>query len=121
MSKGIVMNKIIIGLCFVLSFQLANAGTTPTEEQEAKLELCEEVLGAAIFNGVLEAVCEFNGGVKDKLKNIYDSASCREIVPQETVDNLAKDVLEDSKDRYIAFGEKKFCEDNLRVYSDLVD
>lgn len=113
--------KIILGLCFVLSFQLANADTTPIKEQEAKLELCEEVLGAAIFNGVLEAVCEFDGGVKDKLKNIYDSANCRDIVPQETVANLSKDVLQDSRDRYKVFGEKKFCEDNLRGYADLMD
>ncbi|ALH95593.1 hypothetical protein [Acinetobacter equi] len=115
------MKKIIIGLCFALSFQLTNASTMPIEEQEEKLGFCKEVLGAAIFNSVLETVCDFDGGVKDKLKNIYDSADCREIVPQETVENLSRDVLQDSRDRYKVFGEKKFCEDNLRGYSDLMD
>ena len=93
------------------------------KEVKPKLDLnqCKEILGAAIFNGVLEEVCGFNGGVKDSLKEIYEKGQCRYTVPQSTVDTLAKDVLEDSRMRYKAFGEKAFCDANLKGYTDLMD
>lgn len=114
--------KKILGLCILLCLQ-ATYSYAEVEKKNVKIkrEFCEEILGAALFNKVLEEVCGFEGGVKDKLKNIYDSGNCRSVVPQTTVDNLAKEVLLDSRDRYKVFGEKKFCEDNLRGYADLMD
>lgn len=114
------MKRIIISsLVFMIS-------TITVAEKEAtkpklNLEQCKEILGAALFNGVLEEACGFNGSVKDKLKMIYDSGQCRHTVPQKDVDFLVKDVLVDSRMRYKAYGGEVFCEENLKGYTDLME
>ena len=85
------------------------------------LEACKSILGAALFNQILEEVCGFEGNVKENLKKIYDENRCREIVPQSTVDYIIRDNLEDSRMRFKAFGEKKFCEENMKPYVELMD
>lgn len=108
-------------LSLILLFPTFAFAKENEKKQALSLELCEELLGAAIFNKVLEEICGFNGGVKDKIKTIYDNGKCRYTVPQSTVEVLAKDVLEDSRLRYKAFGEKEFCDGNLKGYTDLMD
>lgn len=84
-------------------------------------EKCEEILAAGMFNQILEDVCGFDGGVKDALLNIYQQAECPLIVPQQRVEQVSALVLEDSRMRYKAFGETRFCADNMKAYVDLVE
>lgn len=114
------MKKILLlGLMLIIPTLTFAENTSP--KSKLNIEQCKEVLGAAIFNGVLEDVCGFTGSVKDNLKKIYDAGQCRYTVPQSNVDALIKDVLEDSRMRYKAFGEKVFCEENMKGYTDLMD
>lgn len=112
------MKKLRIILFIVLSSFTLHANSF--ESQNIQQKGCEEVLGAALFNGVLEDVCGFDGNVKERLKKIYDKNQCRNKVPQNKVDAIIQDNLEDSKVRYDAFGEKKFCEANMKPYVDLM-
>lgn len=111
--------KKILGVCLILLCSVVSAEVNQNKSEKFKLQMCEEILGGAMFNRVLEDVCGFNGGVKDKLKKTYDEGGCRSIVPQERVNAIANDVLLDSRNRYKAFGEKDFCEANLKGYADL--
>lgn len=113
--------KKVLALSFLCVFPVFTFAENKGIKPKLDLNQCKEILGAAIFNKVLEEICGFNGGVKENLKKIYDEGQCRHIVPQSTVDSLAKDVLEDSRMRYKAFGEKVFCEANLKGYTDLMD
>lgn len=105
-------------LCLVLGLSFINVAHAAKPSQE-KLKGCEQTLGAGIFNGLLENICGFEGGVKDKLLQMYDEGQCRKIVPQKTVDKTAKDVAADTKMRISAFGEHTFCEVNMKPYVDL--
>lgn len=114
------MKKILI-LSLMVFIPALSFAENKTNKSKFNFEQCEEILGAAIFNGVLEDVCGFNGSVKEKLKMIYDAGQCRHTVPQSNVDSLIRDVLEDSRMRYKAFGEKVFCDENLKGYTDLME
>jgi hypothetical protein len=87
----------------------------------ADKKLCEDLLGAGMYNAILEDVCNFNGGVKIKIIGIYNEAGCREILPQKIVDEIAKDVLIDTKGRYKAMGHNAFCNGNIDAYNALQD
>ena len=60
------MKKLRIILFIVLSSFALHANSF--ESQNIQQKGCEEVLGAALFNGVLEDVCGFDGNVKERLK-----------------------------------------------------
>lgn len=111
------MKKIMILLMVIISFSV---GAKEKVSEESKLESCEAILAAGMFNGVLEEVCGFNGGLKNTMLRIYDQSGCRKIVSQETVNEYSEKVIEDSKMRFQVFGEKKFCEDNMKPYYDLM-
>lgn len=102
-------------------FESSATQNSPQPKQIKKIDkkFCGQLLGAGIYNGVLEDVCNFNGGVKNKLLNIYNEAGCRAILPQKTVDKTAKDVLTDTKGRYKAMGHNAFCNGNIEDYNAL--
>lgn len=84
-----------------------------------KVEKCENVLTAGVYNGYLEEICGFDGGVSDKLKVAYSSQNCPNLVSEKRIYSLVGDVTLDTKNRYVAFGEEKFCEANIEGYADL--
>ena len=48
----------------------------PKQVKKADKKLCEQLIGAGMYNGILEDICNFNGGVKNKLLNLYNEAGC---------------------------------------------
>jgi hypothetical protein len=104
-----------------IAFSLILSTVANAETNKDKEESCLTLLGAGIYNGVLEDVCKFDGGVKDKLKALYTNGGCRSIVPQEKVEETSNDVLIDSKKRFQILGERKFCDGNKDAYYDLVE
>lgn len=107
--------KIIILLfILVLTIDIANAASN-----KEKINGCEKILAAGMFNGLLEDVCGFEGNVKASLLKMYDQGQCRKIIPQKKVDKLAEEVVMDTKKRIEAFSEHTFCEENMQPYIDL--
>ena len=109
------MRNLLGGFIIVLGM-VSNAYGNSDKE---KIESCEQILAAGMFNGLLEDTCGFDGQVKDQLMQFYDTAQCRYIIPQKTVDATAKAVAEDTKMRIAAFGQTTFCEVNMKHYVDL--
>lgn len=72
-----------------IAFGLIFSTVAKAETSEDKKESCLTLLGAGIYNGVLEDVCKFDSGVKDKLKALYTEGGCRNIVPQEKVEEIS--------------------------------
>ncbi|MDA0698199.1 MAG: hypothetical protein O2793_17620 [Proteobacteria bacterium] len=108
------IRKIILflGLGIVLN-------STFAASNQEKVKACEQTLAAGMFNGLLEDVCGFEGNVKANLMAMYDQGQCRKIIPQKTVDRLAKDVVMDTKKRMDAYSKHTFCEENMQSYVDL--
>jgi hypothetical protein len=94
---------------------------TQTNSQPKKIDknFCGQFLGAGMYNGILEDVCNFNGGVKNKILNLYNEVGCRAILPQKVVDKTSRDVLADTKGRYKAMGHNAFCSGNIDAYNAL--
>ena len=91
------------------------------QAQNNKAETCLQLLGAGIYNQSLEEACAFNGGVKDKLKSLYSNSGCRNVISQEDVKKVARDVLVDFKARYELLGKANFCAGNKKAYLDLAN
>jgi hypothetical protein len=87
--------------------------------KEDRHDACIKVLSAGVYNEFLEEACGFNGGVKEKLKAMYDRGGCRTIVAQSEVNNIVKEVSDDSFGRFNKLGERKFCDGNRKSYDDL--
>lgn len=86
---------------------------------ETKVEQCETLLTAGVYNEFLENICGFKAGVSNKFKETYSQKSCPDLISSAKVHELVADVAADTKKRYIAFGEDTFCEENLSSYSEL--
>lgn len=108
------IKKIILLVGLVLIFDSASAASN-----QDKVKGCEKILAAGMFNGLLEDICGFEGNVKANLLKMYDQGQCRKIIPQKTVDKLAKDVVMDTEKRIDAYSKYTFCEDNMQPYVDL--
>jgi len=81
---------------------------------------CIKVLEAGIYNGLLEDyICNFHGGVKERILNVYDKNGCRVLVPQATVDKKVAEVGKDTERRRKAMGTNAFCEGNIDAYNAL--
>lgn len=93
--------------------------STNSFSNELNFQDCVSLLGAGMYNQYLENYCNFNGGVGDKLKQLYSSGGCRSTVPQEVVNSMAKQVTEDSNIRMKSLGKNKFCIGNKNAYYDL--
>jgi hypothetical protein len=91
----------------------------PKQDKKIDKKFCEKLLGAGMYNGILEDICSFNGGVKSKILNMYNEAGCRSILPQKVVNKMAKDVLTDTRGRYKAMGHNAFCNGNIDAYNAL--
>lgn len=104
----------------LVTFILAVLGISNVTAQESKKSSCIQLLGAGMYNGILEERCNFSGGVKERLKTMYTEGGCRNIVPQSVVDSTANDVVQDTEKRYQAMGKKKFCDGNKANYSALL-
>lgn len=89
------------------------------EKNGSKYDACLKILGAGIYNGLLEDLCGFNGGVKAKLKVFYSEGECPDIISEDEINRLAKEILEDTKMRYKTLGEDDFCSNNKQGYYDL--
>lgn len=100
----------------LVTFVLTVIGISNVTAQESKKDLCIKLLGAGMYNGILEESCNFNGGVKEQLKKMYTDGGCRNIVPQSVVDSTANEVLLDTKKKSQAMGKKKFCDGNKAAY-----
>lgn len=112
---GMVKIKKIL-FVFCTTFLVSNVYAANNNE---KVKTCEKVLAAGMFNGLLEDVCGFEGGVKAHLLKLYDEGQCRKVVSQKTVDKTSKDVLLDTKKRISAYSKSTFCEENMQTYVDL--
>ena len=86
---------------------------------QTKIDKCESVLTGGVYNEFLENICGFNGGVSDGFKATYSNNNCPDLISTSKIKKLVGDVADDTKKRYVAFGEEKFCESNLSGYSDL--
>ena len=102
--------------------QEARKPTPVATGQAAKLskQQCERFLGAGMYNSVLEQLCDFNGGVAQKILSVYDAGACRATVPQSVVDKTSKEVLSDTQKRYEVMGKAAFCEGNWSAYHELM-
>ncbi len=89
------------------------------ENLESKKEACAKLLGAGMYNGILEDICGFTGGVKEKLKKMYAAGNCNNLITQDEIKQTSKEVLEDTRARYKAMGEEPFCKGNKKAYYDL--
>jgi hypothetical protein len=106
MDKGIYL----IGL-FLLLTGYANAKT--------KVEQCESLLTGGVYNEFLENICGFKGEVSNGFKEAYSKNNCPDLITTNKVHKSVSAVAADTKKRYIAFGEREFCEKNLDSYSEL--
>lgn len=93
--------------------------STYAASNQDKVNGCEKILAAGMFNGLLEDICGFEGNVKANLLKMYDQGQCRKIIPQKKVDKLAEDVLTDTKKRIDAYSKHTFCEENMQPYVNL--
>ncbi|MGJ8757445.1 hypothetical protein ACSFV5_07295 [Acinetobacter sp. HC8-3S] len=114
LSGMVKIRKIITFLGLGLIINSTFAATN-----QEKVKACEQIMAAGMFNGLLEDVCGFEGNVKANLMAMYDQTQCRKIIPQSTVDKLAKDVVMDTKKRMDAYSKHTFCEENMQPYVDL--
>ncbi len=87
----------------------------------ADKNICMKLLGAAIYNRILEKACDFNGGVAERFRLSYDKNGCRNIISQKIVEKTVKEVMIDTKRRYKAMGNYAFCNGNLDTYNQLQD
>lgn len=101
----------------------ANALAKQVAAQEAsdtqKLDGCRKLLAAGMYNGILETMCSFNKGVKLALNDTYSKLGCRVIVSQKEVDDLALEILKDTRERFGELGKVAFCNGNIEAYDDL--
>ncbi len=91
------------------------------DHPESKKGLCFKILGAGMYNGILEDICGFSEGVKNQLKKMYASGNCQDLITQDEIKQTSNDVLEDTRVRYSALGKESFCDENKKSYYDLVD
>ena len=108
------MKKFLIIHFFLSSLVLANNTNTFSEEQ------CIRVLGMGIYNQVLEEICGFNGDVSVHTREIYTKNNCRITIKQEQVNQVSKEVVEDTLHRSGKMGIDDFCNGNLKAYYALV-
>ena len=107
--------KIIIGLIIGMTI---SAGATAKETEK---DACFKILGAGMYNGILEDICGFNGGVKEKIKTIYAAGKCPSLINPEEINQLSEEILIDTKNRFQELGETKFCDGNKQAYYDLAN
>lgn len=81
---------------------------------------CMFLLKGGMFNGLLENICEFNGGVKKSIMKSYDQANCRAIVSQEQVNSLSKEMLSEIRGDIERNGQDAFCENARSGYEHLI-
>ena len=81
---------------------------------------CMFLLKGGMFNGLLENVCEFNGGVKKSIMKSYEQANCRAIVSQEQVNSLSKEMLSEIRGDIEHNGQDAFCENARSGYEHLI-
>ncbi len=108
------MKKITIIPFLLSSVIFANTTSAFTEEQ------CIKVLGMGMYNQVLEEICGFNGNVSALTREIYTKSKCRITVNQEQVNQVSKEVVEDTISRSEKMGIEDFCNGNMKGYYALV-
>jgi len=81
---------------------------------------CMYLLKGGMFNGLLENVCEFDGGVKQSIMKSYDQANCRAILSQDQVNTLSKEMLSVIKGDIERNGRDAFCENARSGYEHLI-
>lgn len=87
---------------------------------EGKEKECLDIVGAGMYNQLLEGMCNFNGNVSKEIINIYNQSKCPSVLHSVQVENLAKDVLLDTRQRYMEMGKDNFCEANKERYRSLM-
>ena len=95
-------------------------GVTHAVAQGSKHAACLQLLGAGMYNGLLEDTCGFKEGVKDQLKASYSNAGCRTVVTQDEVDQTSANVTTNANMRYQKIGRKNFCAGNKAAYEALI-
>ena len=104
------MKKLLLALALILSV---------TAQADDKKSACINVLQVGMYNGLLEKICGFNGGVKAKMQNIYAEGGCVPLINGEIIDAVSSDVTNDTYSRKNAMGEKAFCVGNKQAYNAL--
>lgn len=105
----------------LLILLLSGANPAIANDRQDKIKACKTLMGAALFNGLLEEECGFNGGVKSKLKAFYFEGRCDLLLTEKDRLKLTEDVFKDTDKRLSAYGHDVFCEENMQPYADLVD
>lgn len=90
-----------------------------SEAVKTEKNACMKILGAGMYNGILEDICGFDGNVKEKLKSVYANKNCQNIISTEEIQQLSEEILNDTRNRFQAMGEVDFCEGNRNAYYDL--
>ncbi len=104
------MKKLVLVLALVLPV---------TVQADEKTNACISVLQTGMYNGLLEKICGFKGGVKDKLKNMYAEGGCVPLISGETLDAVSREVTSDTYSRKDVMGKKDFCAGNKQAYNAL--
>lgn len=105
----------------LLIMVLTGSNAAIANERTEKVKACKTLMGAALFNGLLEEECGFNGGVKSKLKAFYFEGRCDLLLTEKDRLKLTEAVFKDTDKRLSAYGHDVFCEENMQPYADLVD
>lgn len=107
------MFKSILAVGLLVAVSYTNAAT--------KVQKCESMLTASIYNVLVEHNCGFDDNVSEGFKQAYAKNGCPDLVPEKRIYQLANEVERDTTKRISAFGIRKFCEHNLEGYADLND
>lgn len=107
------MFKSILGVGLLVIASSSNAAT--------KVQKCESMLTASIYNTLVEHTCGFENNVSEGFKQAYGRNGCPDLVPEKRIYQLADEVQRDTTKRKSAYGSRKFCEHNLEGYADLND
>ena len=104
------MKKLLLTLALILPV---------TTQADEKTSACINVLQTGMYNGLLEKICGFKGGVKAKVQNIYAEGGCVPLINGETIEAISREVTNDTYSRKNAMGDKAFCAGNKQAYNAL--
>lgn len=110
----------IIFVLIVCGLVASSWAKTEKQVEEPLRVACESIFKSFVFNVMLEKeLCHYDGGVAEKLAGVYLKMKCDNVLlTEQSKDELAEIVIEDTLKRYHAYGEDTFCEANMQQYVD---
>lgn len=89
--------------------------------EKPTVEECKQIMGAGVYNQILEDTCHFSGEVSKSFIKMFTIGGCREIMGSELINSVAGDVISDTLPRYKKFGKEVFCKENWKGYDELME